>query len=83
MNQILFHWMTVAIRLDFMSRDAMIHSFDKESVYSMIQRQQIPVSGWPKLILEQFEENTNNNSTYHQDSNDLNDDRGYKKSQTH
>jgi len=54
-DTVLFHWMTVAIRLDYtMHNEIGSTSFDKNAIYEKLKNENVPYSAWPKRILEEI-----------------------------
>jgi methyl-accepting chemotaxis protein len=49
---VLYHWMVVAIRLEFASRGH-FHGFDKENLFSHLIQHKIPFQSWPLFILKE------------------------------
>lgn len=58
-DQVLYHWMVIAIRLDYLlnhkSNNSTIQlNFDRESTYEYLKLNKVPYTLWPKHILTQI-----------------------------
>jgi len=54
-DNLLFHWMSVAIRLDFMMHNKGKNcNFDKTATYEQLKEQHIPYVAWPRRILNEI-----------------------------
>jgi len=54
-DNMLFHWMTLAIRLDYtMHNRAMSSDFDKSTVYEKLKKENVSVGTWPRRILDEI-----------------------------
>jgi len=64
-DTILFHWMTVAIRLDFMMHNkGQTSNFDRSTMYDQLKEENVPYMAWPKRILNEIvAANNHKNST--------------------
>jgi len=54
-DSILFHWMTVAIRLDFiMHNHDQTSNFERSATYDQLKEENVPYLAWPKRILNEI-----------------------------
>jgi len=54
-DALLFHWMSVAIRLDYLMHNKSSNpNIDRQAMYEFLKQNKIPYTAWPKKILSEI-----------------------------